>query len=338
MKKIISPKHIALLAVGVAVGLGATYAMAWTAPTVAPTGGNVAAPINTSATPQSKTGTFGTQGLLNAGNKITTTGLGLAGMITGRSVRATQNGGFEIVGQPTGWMAAKQFCLTNNPATGLPGDSGYDCVSAASGWSGVPGTVNGSHMYYDLAQGWTEATKIRLGFIPGGNGYGVAINWGNNDIISSPISSMPSSPSTSTELDVNGKVRIRGGSPATNKVLTANSGIGDAVWSSIGSQVVTVHANVNGRRVVAMCPGVADAYRAIGGGGLCTNSDSGPVHISVPAMIQSAPIDRTDATATVGLRYNNVALPGVTTTPDAWMVACYDEALQHAYVICVPAN
>ena len=42
--------------IGIALGLGLQFVRAWTEPTTAPPGGNVGAPINTSAIPQTKQG------------------------------------------------------------------------------------------------------------------------------------------------------------------------------------------------------------------------------------------------------------------------------------------
>jgi len=45
-------------ALALALSFGMSYALAWTAPSTTPPGGNVAAPINTSGTAQTKTGAF----------------------------------------------------------------------------------------------------------------------------------------------------------------------------------------------------------------------------------------------------------------------------------------
>lgn len=54
--KILNAVRISGLAI--ALSLGMSYVYAWTAPTVAPTGGNAAAPINVSSTPQVKNGSL----------------------------------------------------------------------------------------------------------------------------------------------------------------------------------------------------------------------------------------------------------------------------------------
>lgn len=47
-----------VIALAVVLSFGLSYVYAWTAPTVAPTGGNVSAPLNTSATTQTKAGSL----------------------------------------------------------------------------------------------------------------------------------------------------------------------------------------------------------------------------------------------------------------------------------------
>jgi len=64
MKKNISSKTISLIfSVMVICFLMAFYAFAWTEPTAAPPGGNVASPVNTSSDPQYKTGALRLGGL-----------------------------------------------------------------------------------------------------------------------------------------------------------------------------------------------------------------------------------------------------------------------------------
>lgn len=49
---------IKVVILAIILSFGLSYALAWTAPTTTPPAGNVAAPINTSATAQTKTGTL----------------------------------------------------------------------------------------------------------------------------------------------------------------------------------------------------------------------------------------------------------------------------------------
>lgn len=327
MKKIISLKHISLIALGLVLGLGATYAMAWTAPTVAPTGGNVAAPINTGTVPQAKTGNFGTQGLLTAGNKITTTGIGLAGQITGRSYRATANGGFEIVGQPTGWMAAKQFCLANDPSVGLPGDPGYNCISSTTGW---PSLAAGTQVGQTLSWGWptagawsaNSALKV-TGDVPYPDAVttpGVMISEGNANL-------------NSPALGVRGKIRIEGGGPVPGEVLTVEPGStsGVGTWSTIGSQVTMVYSvspTTRMRHYVSCGPNM----QVLGGGGRCTTSLGAPSSIT-----QNMPISSSDSVTGGSFINNNSAIASnPTADANAWMITCIDVANVNVWAMCIP--
>lgn len=59
-----------VIALAVVLSFGLSYVYAWTAPTVAPTGGNVSAPVNTSGTAQTKTGNLGVSGKVGIGTTV----------------------------------------------------------------------------------------------------------------------------------------------------------------------------------------------------------------------------------------------------------------------------
>jgi len=327
MKNIINLKHIALIALGLIIGLGATYAMAFTAPTVAAPGGNVAAPINTGTVPQAKIGNFGTQGLLTAGNRITTTGIGLAGQITGRSYRATPNGGFEIVGQPTGWMAAKQFCLANDPTTGLPGDPGYNCLTSATGWpsSLAAGTQIGQTLSWGwpTAGAWSANSALKVtADVPYPDGVttpGVMISEGNANL-------------NAPALGVRGKIRIEGGGPVPGEVLTVEPGStsGVGTWSTVGSQITMAYSNTSGRmRHFVSC---GANMQVMGGGGRCTTGGGAPSSIT-----QSMPISSSDSITNSSFWNNNSAAPSTPTADaNAWMITCIDSANIWVWALCIP--
>lgn len=54
-----------IIALAVVLSFGLSYVYAWTAPSVAPTGGNVLAPLNTSGTAQTKAGNFTAPNLID---------------------------------------------------------------------------------------------------------------------------------------------------------------------------------------------------------------------------------------------------------------------------------
>lgn len=70
-KQILSALKVSALAIVLSFGI--SYALAWVAPSVAPPNGNVAAPINTSATAQTKLGSF-TIGTTTASSTLTVIG------------------------------------------------------------------------------------------------------------------------------------------------------------------------------------------------------------------------------------------------------------------------
>lgn len=341
MKNIISAKHIALIAIGLALGLGATYAMAFTAPTVAAPGGNVAAPINTGATAQTKSGNFGTLGLLNSVGTITSTGggvrtiaSGLAGSISARNFRATSNaypgysGGpaFEIVGQPTGWIAAQKYCLTSNPSVGIPGDPGYDCISSASGW---PSLAAGTQVGQTLSWGYPTA-----GAWAANNALKVSADVPYPDAVSTPgvLISEGNANLNAPALGVRGKVRIEGGNPAPGKVLTVEPGStsGVGTWQTIGSQVTMAYSTTSGRmRHFVSC---GANMQVLGGGGRCTTSLGAPSSIT-----QNMPISSSDPITNSSFWNNNSAISSTPTTDaNAWMITCIDSANISVWALCMP--
>jgi len=68
MKNIIQSFKIVTL--GLILAFGISYAFAWTAPTQAPPGGNVSAPVNVGVAPQIKSGALQVNGFLNSGDSM----------------------------------------------------------------------------------------------------------------------------------------------------------------------------------------------------------------------------------------------------------------------------
>jgi hypothetical protein len=65
---------LGVIAVGLTVGLGIQFAQAWTNPGQAPEQGNIPGPITTGASAQTKTGSFTTNGNLNANGWVIANG------------------------------------------------------------------------------------------------------------------------------------------------------------------------------------------------------------------------------------------------------------------------
>jgi len=138
-------KQVARAVVFAAIALGSSgVALAWTGPTTAPPGGNVSAPINTSATGQNKAGPFGVNGGYSLGYPF-----------------SVSNAGF------SSWTAI--FNWPYNTATGY----GILVGSSASGYSQFQ---NGSGYYSLIAYGsyglYTNGSVYAAGGIGGPGGFG----------------------------------------------------------------------------------------------------------------------------------------------------------------------
>jgi len=96
---------LGVIIIGLAIGLTVQFVRAWTEPTVAPTGGNVGAPINTSGIQQGKSGSLG---LNSNGNAIGLIVQGNVGIGTASPAQKLQ-----VIG---GKAQADDFCL-NSPTT-----------------------------------------------------------------------------------------------------------------------------------------------------------------------------------------------------------------------------
>lgn len=119
--KIFNALKVSALAVALSLGVG--YAYAWVSPTVAPTGGNAAAPINVSSTAQVKNGTLQVTGL----------GVGTSPMASYAVYASTPNYG-GVFGQSS-LSSGVGVYGTNNFGSGLMGvgDTGVTANGVTSG-------------------------------------------------------------------------------------------------------------------------------------------------------------------------------------------------------------
>lgn len=189
---------IKVSALALALSFGMSYALAWTAPTVTPPGGNVAAPINTSITAQTKVGNLSIWDLVS--NSLTTNALTIPGAVAGQVLTANAQG-------TAGW---------SNPAGGVGGEGNYNvhgmiATQVGASWK-VPYGV----------------TSVMVEVVGGGGGCGYpspgAYNNGGSGGISSfgPVGGAPF-------------VSATGGSGGTYSVTTSN-GIGSG--GTINGQVM----------------------------------------------------------------------------------------------------
>lgn len=125
--KILNALKVSMLALVLTLGL--SYVYAWTAPTQAPTGGNIDVPLNTGSTAQAKSGTLQVSGL----------GAG-APYFAGYGIVTTNVSG--IYSQATGSTANGVFGytpLTGNGVFGDAGGAGNGVYGLSSGGNGVYG-------------------------------------------------------------------------------------------------------------------------------------------------------------------------------------------------------
>ena len=120
---------LSVIVIGITLGLGLQFVRAWTEPTVAPPGGNVGAPINTSATAQTKQGGFNILGFLGIGTNSPTKQIDAVGEIKSRT-------GFCI----------NNSCISAWPTAGTPTPTPiqtYRCPDYLSYNGGFTGTCAG---------------------------------------------------------------------------------------------------------------------------------------------------------------------------------------------------
>lgn len=76
---------LSVIVIGIVLGLALQFVRAWTEPTQAPPGGNVGAPINTSANPQIKAGNFTSDGIISAGDQFCLRGVCISAWPSGNT-------------------------------------------------------------------------------------------------------------------------------------------------------------------------------------------------------------------------------------------------------------
>ncbi len=163
---IISALKITTLALVLSFGL--SYVYAWTAPTVPPPNGNVSAPINTSATAQTKAGDFTVGGLLSGVN-ATFSKLGI-GAAVDQSVALNVAGTIKTTGLQLATGAGSGKVLTSDS---LGNTSWTDPIQATGGSGGfmeealytTPGTYN------FVVPPWVDKVKVDLSGAGGGEEY-----------------------------------------------------------------------------------------------------------------------------------------------------------------------
>lgn len=122
-----------LIALALVLSLGISYVSAWTAPTVTPPGGNVAAPINVSNTTQTKSGNLGASWLYaysyrDAGDSTDTYFMKPNGDSKLKNILVAQDV----------CISGTTICLST--VSGTPGPQGLTGATGATGPAGSTGT------------------------------------------------------------------------------------------------------------------------------------------------------------------------------------------------------
>ncbi len=226
-------KNVSLFLSVLAVSVIAGYAvLAWTEPSATPPGGQVAAPINTSANLQTKLGPLGFKSGGNNPYQI---------MMDGGSFALKNNAGVEnfIVGQD-GHVGIG----TASPATTL------DVLQ------GQLGTAAGNTLEISRQHGYTgNDVQLRTQLYRIANGS----DWSTAALLLSRVTDVTDqayislfgsnvgigTASPGAKLEVNGQIKITGGTPGIGKVLTSDAK-GLASWSASSgtSQWVTSGSNI----------------------------------------------------------------------------------------------
>lgn len=189
-------------------------------------------------------------------------------------------------------------------------------ISGTTGGQGLDLSSTDQYANLRVIQNTNSGTDkdLYLGFNSGGNSR---LHLYSNNIETATV--------RSGGFDVNGSIKISGGSPQTNKVLKASDSSGNAAWGSpyTGCTVRTASnppSNVNWAAYAAVA--TCDAGEAaIAGGGSCNSSSPA----SASYLGRSCP--------STGSENSSCATSG---TPTAWSVHCASAGSVNAYVVCCP--
>jgi hypothetical protein len=151
---------LGVIAVGLTVGLGIQFAQAWTNPGQAPEQGNIPGPITTGASAQTKTGSFTTNGNLNASGWVIA-----SGAMQGQYFRDSNN--IAYYANPDGWSVYSNFQTHDNNSWG------YIALGEGGAYNSNPGSHVGSlhvnDIYIRAINRWASQLN-GLGNISGGAG------------------------------------------------------------------------------------------------------------------------------------------------------------------------
>lgn len=175
---IVSALRVSVLAIVISFGL--SYALAWTAPTVTPPNGNVSAPINTSATDQTKAGDFcTTKG--GATKCLSTTGA-IGGDITVGNI--TASGTITSGGDICSVIAGVKKCLSTTSAlvpTATVSASAATCT-ITSGNSGCMDSFTWNIANATTPNLYNGTAGTQLSALASGTNVSYSMSYGSNTV------------------------------------------------------------------------------------------------------------------------------------------------------------
>jgi hypothetical protein len=212
--QIFNTVKVIILAFILAAGMQYVSAQSWSAPTGSPPGNNTYAPLNVGTSGQTKDGGL-TLGFSNTTQnallvKYGVVGLGTTAPNAGSRLTVVGDDGHEEIVRldSTGRRDSSYLKIWNDSGTNLIG------VNGIGAWVGPDGNDQLGFKTNDL---------IRMKVMNSTGYVGIGPDLAAVD--------------PSTNLDVNGTVRIRGGSPAAGEVLTATNGTGVATWEPVNQSI-----------------------------------------------------------------------------------------------------
>ena len=197
-------------------------AFAWTAPSSTPPNGNVAAPVNTGSTTQTKSGGLNVSGNVGVGTSSPGYKLDVNGSL---GVRSTADFITSATGNRTvrfGYENSKNYARIlaygsgASPANRLLIDNVANGSNAAGGY--IDFRPDGNYMLLYPSGGSSGFLRLYAG-----GGERIRVNANGNVGIGTA--------SPAAKLDVAGQIKISGGSPGAGKVLTSDSN-GLATWKT----------------------------------------------------------------------------------------------------------
>lgn len=161
------------IAIGIALTAGATVVYAWTGPTGTAPNNNVAAPLNTSATAQTKSGNLTISGVLNLGNGVFNTAAGGTVLdANGNWVRTYGTGGWYNQTYGGGWYMQDTSWIRSYGSKNVYISAGFDTGGPSA--VGCSGGLAGGYNFKVCGTTYFSGTLTQRGPT---NSWAQLINW-----------------------------------------------------------------------------------------------------------------------------------------------------------------